>query len=592
MPANSALKAKTPRPDPAVDFALVEALCTEIPAKFRRRRHPRGVGSGRVHTRPSSERFGRSLHTVTDFPATWPEYISTVFPAVCRTWDLVKNGIQPLSPVGSPTRRVPNITTLISRRPGCPLVYPRIEVDTAGSSQRGVRAGRTPQTLRPLRHPVSSSSAPRRPRHHRYGGRRSGGVHLADRAGRHLRPSALLTAELGTAFAEEGGPYIWTSRAFGRLAEAVNNFLYWVTNPVWLGGTLSVSAVAAFTTFFNDGEGLEHPAFYVFTLLFIWVGVLAAILSFDVGKSIPPGAWSRFVLLGLFTLTVVIYAFKHGLHGFGFGDFYPNVCSTSVWSQVLMFNYVGFELPNTAGDEMTDAQGRPVRHLPRRRARRAAVRPADSRHPAGPPGQGHHRSRRLPRRHPPGFHRLRRPRRLRRHGHPWAKPVVLGDLAAVLFILTVLSSGVTWIMGSDRALAVSGYDGAAPRGLGVISERFGTPVRVNLLSGVLSTGVLILAHQLTGGNAGKLFGAVLGLAVSTTLISYLGIFPALPYCTGDYPQVERAYRAPAAWPITIVLTLLILFASVQLLVPGAPFDWFSWTSSRTAGTTASAGPIC
>jgi amino acid transporter len=96
-------------------------------------------------------------------------------------------------------------------------------------------------------------------------------------------PSALLTAELGTAFAEEGGPYIWTSRAFGRLAGAVNNFLYWVTNPVWLGGTLSVSAVAAFTTFFNDGKDLSTPAFYVFTLIFIWVGVLAAI------GSPPPG---------------------------------------------------------------------------------------------------------------------------------------------------------------------------------------------------------------------------------------------------------------------------------------------------------------
>jgi amino acid transporter len=100
-------------------------------------------------------------------------------------------------------------------------------------------------------------------------------------------PSALLTAELGTAFAEEGGPYIWTSRAFGRLAGAVNNFLYWVTNPVWLGGTLSVSAVTAFTTFFNDGKDLSTPAFYVFTLLFVWVGVLAAILSFDIGKWIP-----------------------------------------------------------------------------------------------------------------------------------------------------------------------------------------------------------------------------------------------------------------------------------------------------------------
>ncbi len=57
-------------------------------------------------------------------------------------------------------------------------------------------------------------------------------------------PSALLFAELGTAFPEEGGPYVWTRLAFGRLAGAVNNFLYWVTNPVWLGGTLAVLAAA------------------------------------------------------------------------------------------------------------------------------------------------------------------------------------------------------------------------------------------------------------------------------------------------------------------------------------------------------------
>ena len=43
-------------------------------------------------------------------------------------------------------------------------------------------------------------------------------------------PSALLFAELGTAFPEEGGPYIWVRLAFGRLAGAVNNFLYWITN--------------------------------------------------------------------------------------------------------------------------------------------------------------------------------------------------------------------------------------------------------------------------------------------------------------------------------------------------------------------------
>ena len=49
-------------------------------------------------------------------------------------------------------------------------------------------------------------------------------------------PQALLFAELGSAFPQEGGPYLWTRLAFGHFAGAINNVLYWVTNPVWLGG--------------------------------------------------------------------------------------------------------------------------------------------------------------------------------------------------------------------------------------------------------------------------------------------------------------------------------------------------------------------
>jgi glutamate:GABA antiporter len=54
-------------------------------------------------------------------------------------------------------------------------------------------------------------------------------------------PQALLFAELGAAFPQGGGPYFWTRLAFGHLAGAVNNFLYWITNPVWIGGTLTIS---------------------------------------------------------------------------------------------------------------------------------------------------------------------------------------------------------------------------------------------------------------------------------------------------------------------------------------------------------------
>jgi glutamate:GABA antiporter len=65
-----------------------------------------------------------------------------------------------------------------------------------------------------------------------------------------------LFSELGTAFPQEGGPYYWTRLAFGHLAGAVNNFLYWITNPVWIGGTLAISCIGAIEVFFNNGNAL------------------------------------------------------------------------------------------------------------------------------------------------------------------------------------------------------------------------------------------------------------------------------------------------------------------------------------------------
>src|ERR1051325_11259501 len=52
-------------------------------------------------------------------------------------------------------------------------------------------------------------------------------------------PYALVVAELGTAFPEEGGPYIWSRMAFGRFPAAIAIVLYWLSNPIWIGGTLT-----------------------------------------------------------------------------------------------------------------------------------------------------------------------------------------------------------------------------------------------------------------------------------------------------------------------------------------------------------------
>jgi amino acid transporter len=384
-------------------------------------------------------------------------------------------------------------------------------------------------------------------------------------------PYAFLTAELGAAFTEEGGPYIWTKLALGRFVSGVNAIIYWISNPIWLGGTLTITAVAVFNEFFHNLGNGE----YIFGLIFIWFSVWAAILSFGVGKWIPTlGAWGRMIVLGFFSITVVIYAIKHGVHGVGGGDFKPTYTAFIALVPVLFFNYVGFELPNAAGDEMKN----PQRDVPFTVIRAAIssivlygvpilmillVLPLSQVTSLG------------------GFIDSIKTVFTVYGGHVGATPdkttlsgagKVLGDVAAAAFIWALISSGTTWIMGADRAEAVACYDGAGPRFLGRFSSKFGTPIAVNFMSGIISSLFMILAFYLTSGSTAKYFSAALSLAISTTTIAYLAIFPALYLLRKKLPDVHRPYRVPGGDTGALIISILCFgwsaLATVALLWPG------------------------
>src|SRR5437016_14609996 len=113
-------------------------------------------------------------------------------------------------------------------------------------------------------------------------------------------------------------------------------------------------AATAVTTFIAP---LSEPNTYVFCTLFIWFTLLSAVLSFRIGKWISTaGAWARVLLFGFFTGSVLLYAAKNGFHGFGTPDFLPTYAAFIGVVPVMVFNYVGFELPSSAGDEMTNPQ--------------------------------------------------------------------------------------------------------------------------------------------------------------------------------------------------------------------------------------------
>lgn len=402
-------------------------------------------------------------------------------------------------------------------------------------------------------------------------------------------PYALLTAELGSAFPEEGGPYVWTRLAFGRGVAAVNSVIYWVSNPIWVGGTLGITALTTIEVFFNQGNSLPGPKILggatlldvLFVLAFIWFTVIAAIISFSVGKWVPTiGAFMRSVLLGFFTISVVVYAIKNGIHDtFGGHAFLPSYAIFIAAVPVLVFNYVGFELPNAAGEEMKN----PQRDVPVGVARSAAGTvllyglPILAILLLLPKGQVTGLT---------GFIAAIKSVFTVYGGHIAANgtPVLtgaglaLGYVIAVAFVLALLTSGTTWIMGADRAQAMAALDGAAPRFMGRFSARFGTPITVNLCSGVASTVVMVLAFAITGGNALKYFTVVLGLVISTTTISYIIIFPALIKLRKSHPHVERPYRIPGgmpmAWIVGGLCTFWAVLASIVLIYPGFGTNWF------------------
>jgi amino acid transporter len=390
-------------------------------------------------------------------------------------------------------------------------------------------------------------------------------------------PYGLLVAELGTAFPFEGGPYVWTKLAFGRLIAGVNQVMYWISNPIWVGGTLCIIAITTFQTFFFPLPGIWK---YVAGLVFIWVGVLAVLLSFRVGKWVPTlGAVARALLLVFFAGSVVVYAVRNGVQPLSWGDFSPSYAGFIGLVPLLIFNYVGFELPSSASEEMSNAKrdvpfavlrsgfasfllyGGPILGillvLPKKQigslsgfidaAKSVFTVYGGSVAPDGTVtltgwGQG------------------------------------FAAVCAAGLIIGVLTSGVTWAMGGDRGQAVACADGAGPAWFGRISPRFGTPVRVNVLSGVIATVVMVLAFALTGGSNEKYFAAGLGLAISTTFVSYTFTFPSLAVLRRKFPQVERPYRVPGGRfgvrLVALVTTVLVVFTVVVLIWPGFGVGWF------------------
>jgi len=391
-----------------------------------------------------------------------------------------------------------------------------------------------------------------------------------------LLPYALITAELGSTFTQEGGMYEWCKMAGGRFFAALAAMMYWVSNPLWLGGTLAVGAIAAIKSFwfgslsfqFGGNAATDATVEILIALVFVWGTIWCAILSLRVGKYISVfGSYLKLGLLVVFVVLALLFLFGGHSQGgsLNFTDLIPTNFSLVVSGiiPVLIFQWQGFEVQNGAGEEMVN----PQRDVPRSIIRAGLtavvayaaflitillVLPKSQLTNVG------------------SF--LTAFKSVDSVLGSFATP--LGWAVALAFAIALASSGGTWIMGADRTYAISALDRTAPLVFGRFSSRFGTPIAVNLMSGIMATVAMvaaILVNSFGKGNITSLFGLVLGFVISTATIAYLFIFPSFLILRYKYPHVPRVYRVPGgmfgAWIVTVLAFAYALIAVIFILVP-------------------------
>jgi amino acid transporter len=378
-----------------------------------------------------------------------------------------------------------------------------------------------------------------------------------------LIPYGLITAELGAAFPTEGATYDWVRLAYGHFAGAVVGVLYWLSNPIWLGGTLTATTIAALDALWGSSFTGNQGAETVIGFLFIWVAVGMNILSLRYMKWVPNlGAILRLALLAFFAILVVISGASHGFHG-SLGGFFPTDTTVLIGViGVIVFQWIGFELQTNASEEMEN----PQRDIPRAVYASGLISFLGYAIPIV------------------GVILILSSDQLSNvagfvSAYQFASSSVFGGaapffnhLAAIAMVFVLLSSGTTWLMGSDRLMAIGALAGSGPRQLGYFSERFGTPIVVNVLSGIIATLFMFITFFVTGGGLHGYFAAVIGLVISTTTFSYILIFPALLTLRSKYPNVPRPFVVPGgnagAW-IAVILTMFwVVAATVFSLWPG------------------------
>jgi len=377
-------------------------------------------------------------------------------------------------------------------------------------------------------------------------------------------PFAMICAEMGCAYPEQGGIYAWIRDSFGGRWASRATWAYWVNTAVWMPAIYILFAGVFKQMFFPDlSLGWQIGIGVILT----WVAVAVNIVTLDVGKWIPNlGAIIKVIIFVAVIIGALLYTQDHGMaNPLTFETMKPDWGSSLQYIPAIIYGMLGFELVSTGSDEMQD----PAKDVPRAIffsgaiiitlylfgtiAILAAI-------PAGEVNlvEGLMDTFKL------FFGESTAGR---------AFTLVLGVGA----LFTFFSNGVTWALGCNRAAAEAALEGELPKIFAIEHKTYGTPVGAAVLMGLISSLILVLYGFLAGSNE-DLFWSLFAFSAVIFLLPYQGMFMAFIRTRVNDPDHPRPYRVPGglgvaklfAWVCFAVLALsIVLF----IYTPGEGVQW-------------------
>lgn len=377
-------------------------------------------------------------------------------------------------------------------------------------------------------------------------------------------PFAMICAEMGCAYPEQGGIYAWIRDGFGGRWASRATWAYWVNTAVWMPAIYILFAGVFKQMFFPElslgwqiglGVGLT------------WVAVGVNVVTLDVGKWIPNlGAIIKVIIFVAVIVGALLYTQDHGMaNPLSFETMKPDWGSSLQYIPAIIYGMLGFELVSASSDEMKN----PAKDVPRAIffsgimiitlylfgtiAILAAI-------PAGEVNlvEGLIDTFTL------FFGESTAGR---------AFTLILGIGA----LFTFFSNGVTWALGCNRAAAEAALEGELPKIFAIEHKTHGTPVGAAVLMGLVSSLILVLYGFLAGSNE-DLFWSLFAFSAVIFLLPYQGMFMAFIRTRVNDPDHPRPYRVPGglgvarlfAWVCFAVLALsIVLF----VYTPGEGVQW-------------------